>query len=142
MTICDIISEATTGVVLARDGPALLQESEYPHSRRTLHLFITLLSLLLSKPTATMSLSSSAVIATATALLHNGARDLHHVRAEEDAEELNCGTGGGDHSMLGLRVASIFIILVGSTFGALFPVVAKRSSWLHVPKSIFECVSS
>lgn len=42
--------------------------------------------------------------------------------------------------MFGLRVASIFIILIGSTFGALFPVVAKRSTWLHVPKSIFEYV--
>lgn len=55
-------------------------------------------------------------------------------------EELNCGLGGGDDSFLGLRIASVFVILVGSTLGALFPVVAKRSSWLHVPKSIFECV--
>ncbi|KXN87518.1 Zinc-regulated transporter 2 [Leucoagaricus sp. SymC.cos] len=53
-------------------------------------------------------------------------------------EDLNCGLGGGDQSLLGLRIASIFIILVGSTSGALFPVVAKRSSWLHVPKSIFD----
>jgi zinc transporter 1/2/3 len=55
-------------------------------------------------------------------------------------EELNCGQGGGDDSLLGLRIASIFIILCGSMLGALFPVAAKRSSWLHVSKSIFECV--
>ncbi|KIY66849.1 ZIP-like iron-zinc transporter [Cylindrobasidium torrendii FP15055 ss-10] len=57
-------------------------------------------------------------------------------RAEE--EELNCGSGGGADNMLGLRIASIFIILVGSTSGALFPVLAKNSSWLHVPKSVFD----
>ncbi|KAK7056298.1 hypothetical protein VNI00_002851 [Paramarasmius palmivorus] len=56
-----------------------------------------------------------------------------------DAEEvLNCGSGGGDDRHFGLRVASIFIIGVGSTFGALFPVLAKRSKYLHVPKSLFD----
>ena len=37
-----------------------------------------------------------------------------------------------------LRIASIFIVLIGSCSGALFPVLAKRSSWLHVPKAVFE----
>lgn len=67
--------------------------------------------------------------------------DLGHVHLDEIAEELNCGSGGGDDSFFGLRVAAIFIILVGSTAGALFPVLAKRSSWLHVPKGVFECVA-
>jgi zinc transporter 1/2/3 len=57
------------------------------------------------------------------------------------AEPLNCGSGGGDDSYLNLRVAAIFVILIGSSSGALFPILAKRSSWLHVPKSVFECVS-
>jgi zinc transporter 1/2/3 len=52
--------------------------------------------------------------------------------------DINCGSGGGDSSGLNLRIASIFVILIGSTSGALFPVLAKRSSWLHVPKSIFD----
>ena len=52
--------------------------------------------------------------------------------------DLNCGSGGGADTFHGLRIASVFIILVGSTCGALFPVLAKRSSWLHVPKPIFE----
>lgn len=58
-----------------------------------------------------------------------------------DMEPINCGPGGGADSMLHLRIAAIFIILIGSSSGALFPVLAKRSSWLHVPKSVFEYVS-
>ncbi|KAJ8515882.1 hypothetical protein ONZ45_g6734 [Pleurotus djamor] len=53
-------------------------------------------------------------------------------------EVLNCGSGGGADTHFGLRVGSIFIILIGSTAGALFPVLARRSSWLHVPKSVFD----
>ncbi|KAK0239072.1 ZIP-like iron-zinc transporter [Armillaria nabsnona] len=59
-----------------------------------------------------------------------------HILTRDDAP--NCGSGGGADTFFGLRVASIFIILVGSTFGALFPVLAKNSSWLHVPKSVFD----
>ena len=58
------------------------------------------------------------------------------------SDALDCGSGGGDDSSFGLRIASVFIILVGSMTGALFPVLAKRSSWLHVPKPIFEFVLS
>ena len=56
------------------------------------------------------------------------------------SDAVSCGSGGGDDSSLGLRIGSVFIILVGSMTGALFPVLAKRSSWLHVPKPIFEFV--
>ncbi|KAG5636784.1 hypothetical protein H0H81_006898 [Sphagnurus paluster] len=56
-------------------------------------------------------------------------------------QEIQCGPGGGADDFFGLRVASIFVILVGSSFGALFPVLAKRSSWLHVPKAIFDIFS-
>ncbi|KAF5316001.1 hypothetical protein D9619_006333 [Psilocybe cf. subviscida] len=53
-------------------------------------------------------------------------------------DELNCGSGGGSEEDFNLRIAAIFVILIGSCLGALFPVVARRSSWLHVPKSIFD----
>ncbi|KAL0955311.1 hypothetical protein HGRIS_004197 [Hohenbuehelia grisea] len=53
-------------------------------------------------------------------------------------EEHNCGAGGGADTLFGLRVAAIFVILLGSTLGALFPVLARRSSWLHVPKGVFD----
>ncbi|KAG5647836.1 hypothetical protein DXG03_007760 [Asterophora parasitica] len=56
--------------------------------------------------------------------------------SDVNAEE--CRSGGGADDFFGLRVASIFIILVGSSSGALFPVLARRSSWLHVPKGVFD----
>ncbi|KAJ6481225.1 ZIP-like iron-zinc transporter [Mycena vitilis] len=39
---------------------------------------------------------------------------------------------------LQLRIASVFIVLVCATTGTLFPVLARRSKWLHVPKSVFD----
>lgn len=67
--------------------------------------------------------------------------DIEHSHGHSFEEEVHCGVGGGADTLLGLRVAAIFVILVGSSCGALFPVLARRSSWLHVPKSVFECVS-
>lgn len=52
----------------------------------------------------------------------------------------NCGSGGGDTTRFGVRIASVFVILVGSMFGAFFPVLARRSRWLSplVPKGVFD----
>ncbi|KAF8887550.1 Zinc/iron permease [Infundibulicybe gibba] len=59
--------------------------------------------------------------------------------SSESSEGLSCGAAvGTDHPLFGLRVASIFIILLGSAMGALFPILAKRSSWLTVPKGVFD----
>jgi zinc transporter 1/2/3 len=52
--------------------------------------------------------------------------------------DLNCGSGGGATTYAQLRIASIFIVGVGSMGGAMFPVLAKRTNWLHVPKAAFE----
>ncbi|KAF8813469.1 ZIP zinc/iron transport family [Phlegmacium glaucopus] len=52
--------------------------------------------------------------------------------------DINCGSGGGADTSFHLRIASVFIILVSSTSGALFPVVAKRSTWLHIPRPLFD----
>ncbi|KAJ7183916.1 ZIP-like iron-zinc transporter [Mycena filopes] len=49
-----------------------------------------------------------------------------------------CGSLDNADTYLGLRVASVFIILVCATTGTLFPVLARRSTWLHVPKAVFE----
>ncbi|KAF7344750.1 hypothetical protein MVEN_01635700 [Mycena venus] len=49
-----------------------------------------------------------------------------------------CGNLDNGDSFLGLRVASVFVILFCSTAGTLFPILAKRSTWLHVPKSVFD----
>lgn len=57
-----------------------------------------------------------------------------------DDGSLNCGSGGGATSNTKLRIASVFIILIGSIAGALFPVLAHRSPRLrpHIPQSVFE----
>ncbi|KAJ7850996.1 ZIP-like iron-zinc transporter [Mycena leptocephala] len=52
--------------------------------------------------------------------------------------ELECGNLDNAETYLGLRVASVFVILVCATTGTLFPVLAKRSTSLHVPKLLFE----
>ncbi|KAJ3757541.1 Zinc/iron permease [Lentinula raphanica] len=58
-----------------------------------------------------------------------------HLRDDSD----DCGSGGGADTFFGLRIASIFIILIGSMFGALFPVISMRySKYIHVPKGVFE----
>lgn len=43
-----------------------------------------------------------------------------------------------DQQLMGLRIASIFIIGAGSTLGALFPVLARRSKFLKVPQALFD----
>ncbi|KAJ7763669.1 ZIP-like iron-zinc transporter [Mycena maculata] len=50
----------------------------------------------------------------------------------------SCGAINNPDPFLGLRVASVFIVLVCATTGTLFPVLARRSKWLHVPKSVFD----
>ncbi|KAF8889332.1 Zinc/iron permease [Infundibulicybe gibba] len=54
------------------------------------------------------------------------------------ADAVSCTASSVAHSLFGLRVASIFIIMLGSTIGALFPILARRSSWLLVPKGVFD----
>ncbi|KAJ7208868.1 ZIP-like iron-zinc transporter [Mycena pura] len=49
----------------------------------------------------------------------------------------DCSTDDSN-TLFGLRVASVFVILVCSLAGALFPVLAKESSWLRVPESVFD----
>ena len=56
-------------------------------------------------------------------------------------DSTNCVSGVGANDFTALRIAAIFIILVGSSFGALFPVFARRSRLKHViPKAAFEYV--
>ncbi|KAG8972418.1 high-affinity Zn(2+) transporter zrt1, partial [Tulasnella sp. 427] len=52
--------------------------------------------------------------------------------------ELQCGAVQNEHTYTGLRIASIFVILAGSSFGALLPVVAKRSPFFKLPKMVYE----
>ncbi|CAE6469655.1 unnamed protein product [Rhizoctonia solani] len=53
-------------------------------------------------------------------------------------EAVSCGNVANEDTHFKLRVASLFIILVTSTLGAIFPVLASRLHFLNVHKSIFE----
>ncbi|KAJ7148397.1 ZIP-like iron-zinc transporter [Mycena crocata] len=54
------------------------------------------------------------------------------------SEDDSCGSIRNPDTYLGLRVASVFIVLVCAMTGTLFPVLARRSKWLHVPKAVFD----
>ncbi|KAJ6582065.1 ZIP-like iron-zinc transporter [Mycena capillaripes] len=54
-----------------------------------------------------------------------------------DSED-SCTAIRNPNTYMHLRVASVFIVLVCATTGTLFPVLARRSKWLHVPKSVFD----
>ncbi|KAJ7208865.1 ZIP-like iron-zinc transporter [Mycena pura] len=52
--------------------------------------------------------------------------------------DTDCSIADNADTFFGLRVASVFIILACSTVGALFPVLAKQSTWLPVPTAVFD----
>ncbi|OAG10567.1 ZIP zinc/iron transport family [Paraphaeosphaeria sporulosa] len=62
-------------------------------------------------------------------------------QAEEGAEEEpspgHCISSNAYDGRMGIRISSIFVILVGSMFGAVFPVFAKRNRQLGIPESLF-----
>lgn len=48
--------------------------------------------------------------------------------------------GGGieeETALMGLRISSVFVILIGSGFGAFFPILASRYSFIRMPKWVF-----
>jgi len=50
----------------------------------------------------------------------------------------NCSSGGGADTYPHLRIASLFIILICSTFGASFPIIAKTARWFRIPRGVFD----
>ncbi|CAK5270142.1 unnamed protein product [Mycena citricolor] len=54
------------------------------------------------------------------------------------SDSIECGNVDNGSTFMGLRIASVFIILVCSTAGTMFSVAAQRSTWLRVPKPVFE----
>lgn len=63
---------------------------------------------------------------------------MHRLHARADTDE--CGAVDHPHTWTGLRIASIFIILATSMFGALFPVLARRQRLLKllIPERAFK----
>lgn len=55
-------------------------------------------------------------------------------------ELVNCGSGGGSNDFYGLRIASIFVILVTSLFGTLLPILLRSKKSGRIRRHLFECV--
>ncbi|KAI0825530.1 Zinc/iron permease [Irpex lacteus] len=62
-----------------------------------------------------------------------------HRRSDIEVEDTTCGDSTSSTD-LPLRIASIFVILVGASFGALFPVLSRRTKFLRsrIPKGVFD----
>ncbi|KAJ4286668.1 low-affinity Zn(2+) transporter zrt2 [Kalmusia sp. IMI 367209] len=62
-------------------------------------------------------------------------------QAEEGADDEpspgHCVSSNEYDGRMGIRISSIFVILVGSMFGAVFPVFARRNRQLGIPESLF-----
>ncbi|CAN8098663.1 unnamed protein product [Discula destructiva] len=50
---------------------------------------------------------------------------------------VDCDSGNDFDGRLGLRISSIFVIMIGSLLGAVAPIILARSSRLQVPKVAF-----
>lgn len=57
--------------------------------------------------------------------------------AAPDADQPNCNGDAVDLDMMGLRIGSVFILLVASLIGAVLPIFLARQKFLHVPKFTF-----
>lgn len=57
--------------------------------------------------------------------------------AGADSAPPPCDTGNEYDGRLGLRISAIFVILVGSLFGAIFPVLARRMGGMGIPSWAF-----
>ncbi|PSN69994.1 ZIP zinc/iron transport family [Corynespora cassiicola Philippines] len=57
--------------------------------------------------------------------------------AGEEAAPPSCSSSNEYNGRMGLRISAVFVILVGSTLGAVFPVFAKRHKGLGIPDWTF-----
>ncbi|KAF2440375.1 putative Low-affinity zinc transporter of the plasma membrane [Karstenula rhodostoma CBS 690.94] len=65
--------------------------------------------------------------------------ELAHLvlRQAEEPSPVRCSSSNDYDGRIGIRISSIFVILVGSMFGAVFPVFARRNRQLGIPESLF-----
>ncbi|KAF9070007.1 ZIP-like iron-zinc transporter [Rhodocollybia butyracea] len=53
-------------------------------------------------------------------------------------DTIDCSGSDTTDTLMALRIASIFIIYIAASLGALFPVLAKKSKFINAPKSLFD----
>lgn len=56
---------------------------------------------------------------------------------EEEPPSGQCSTTNDYDGRMGLRISAIFVILVGSTLGAVFPIFARRHQGMGIPNWVF-----
>lgn len=62
---------------------------------------------------------------------------LFKLLASRDDSADSCPVGNDYNGMLGARISSVFVILVGSAFGSFFPILSSRYSFLKLPPYFF-----
>jgi hypothetical protein len=85
----------------------------------------------------------SALIFLAIAVAPQRAMPSYHRR-----DDAACDASGNGDAQMGLRVASIFVILAGGLFGAFFPILARKirafarrpAIWEYVGRLTFLCL--
>lgn len=66
--------------------------------------------------------------------------DILSLIAKRHDESEGCPVNNDYNGMLGLRISSVFVILVGSGFGAFFPIMASKFTFLKIhPVFFFFC---
>jgi len=55
-----------------------------------------------------------------------------------DDSSLQCGAIDNEVQWFGLRIGAVFIILATSLSGSLFPVLARKASWMHIPQGAYD----
>lgn len=55
----------------------------------------------------------------------------------EVVKRSTCDNGNDYNGMMGARISSVFVILVGSCFGAFFPILSSRYSFIRLPSWCF-----
>lgn len=103
-------------------------EDLHGHGWSSLGLGIPSAHSLLPPPTCAVPLSPQ-----------NMSRTLYRRDAIAGEDTAACGDGTSSED-LPLRIASIFVILVGASFGSLFPVLSRRTKYLRsrIPKGVFD----
>jgi zinc transporter 1/2/3 len=63
--------------------------------------------------------------------------NMEHFNENLPRDAPTCEPGNEFDGRMGLRISSIFVILVGSMFGAVFPVLARRVGGSRIPSWAF-----
>jgi hypothetical protein len=141
-TISERYDDLRVGQSQRATSPSPLVHTPLKHPEPAIYLFKRPSSLHLSAlpPLLACHLPSHSLLANSPAIMSTGINIPAPSRSATLQPGCILSSGSQPHkSYLGLRVAALFIILVGSTFGALLPVLlarrAQQSDTRNVPRA-------